>query len=271
MCGIFIDQNMVDGNIEIENARFFFKEIDERNNQMITIMHQYTNYVIALLIGMWTVVGTALFSTSILNLNIVSISVPISFRVFILLIAINLSFVLLTYWRLFIHFIDNDIAGNYPRLIYYEKTLLNSSTPQNGEQIPINSIFYNITKKFEGWDAKVQNSNFSWEKKFNFFCYLVDHKKIGSRGQELFDGMTKIAIQIFLFIEVLMIIIYMVSLFGTIDFPIYVLEFIVVVGVFCIKNIKFNNLFEEQITKHKQQNPTEEDICHAISHTMRIQ
>jgi hypothetical protein len=46
--------------IDMENARLFFKDIEDRNNTMLTIMHQYMNYVIASLAILWGLITTNL-------------------------------------------------------------------------------------------------------------------------------------------------------------------------------------------------------------------
>jgi hypothetical protein len=39
------------GDLDVENARELLKITEARNRQMLTIMHQYTNYVILILAG----------------------------------------------------------------------------------------------------------------------------------------------------------------------------------------------------------------------------
>jgi hypothetical protein len=256
---------MSEKTIELENARFFFQNIEDRNKQMISIMHQYSNYVITLLIGMWTAVGAILMSPSaVIHFTILDAPIPFSFRVFVLVIAFNLSFILLLFWRLYIHMIDNDIVSNYPRLIFYENVLLKSVNPNNQDKISVNSIFYCMIKGVPGWEQKIENTIFNWDEKFAIFCFYVNHNKLGSRGQDLFDVLAGAAIKLLLFIEVLMIGIYLITFIGTIHWILYLLEFSIVVGIFIFKYYIFNNIFCQEIEKIKQHKPQERDIQGAI-------
>ena len=38
-------------NLDMENARKLLEIVEARNSQMLTIMHQYTNYVILILVS----------------------------------------------------------------------------------------------------------------------------------------------------------------------------------------------------------------------------
>jgi hypothetical protein len=170
---------MCDGQpIEMENARLFFKDIEDRNNTMLTIMHQYTNYIIALLVGIWTIVGAIYAQNPCKNLS------------WFLIIATNLSALLLILWRYYVHYIDNDIAKNYKRLVYYENILMgNPSMPHK------QSIFQNVLNDLPYWkaytqgkfDKNNQEKEKSLDKKYQTFCNLVDAKRIGHRGQLYFD------------------------------------------------------------------------------------
>ena len=154
-------------SIDSENARFFFKEISDRNNTMLTIMHQYTGLIIVLVIGIWTITFT---SKNHLNLIFFSICI---------------SIILLLIWRYHAHYIDNHISESYKRLVFYEYALSNfQSTPME------KSMFNKFLTEIPYWkeyNEKIGNSMNEWGENYKHFCYLVDKKRIGFRGQNGFD------------------------------------------------------------------------------------
>jgi hypothetical protein len=170
--------------IEMENARLFFKDIEDRNNTMLTIMHQYTNYIVALLVGIWTIVGTIYAQNSCKDLSLFFI------------IAINLSVLLILFWRYYVHYIDNDIAKNYPRLIYFEEALLGFKvTPLKC------SILTGLIKK---WPVSLKNkiTTKPIDQKYKIIENLVENKRIGYRGQLYFDITAFCLIGILLIFEI---------------------------------------------------------------------
>jgi hypothetical protein len=222
--------------IDIENARFFLKSIEDRNNTMIEIMHHYTNYVIALLLGIWTIVS-AIYSQN-----------THSFQYNLLIIASIFSTILLICWRYYIHYLDNDIADNYKRLVFFEQILFGrGSIPRD------QSTFYYLTNKLDCWRKLIQNSLVDWNDQYSLFCILVNNRRIGSRGQDQFDKISVSAIGCFLFIEIM----------------VWVVKYnrdLSVIIVLAVLNISlFLLLCGHLLNKYAQLDPTKEDIERAIS------
>lgn len=161
---------MVEKSIESENARFFYRDLSERNNQMLVSINQFNYFTIVLLGGIWTIVSKYVIDDPT-SLTVVGI-------------ALNISIGIILLWRFLVHQIDNDIAKNYPRMIFYEHALTGfESTPT--EQ----SMFYNLTENFPRWKEIAAVS--TWNEQYRAFNILSKKKKLGERGHQNLD---KIAI-----------------------------------------------------------------------------
>jgi hypothetical protein len=238
---------MTEQSIESENARFFFKDIADRNNQMLTSMHQYNNYTLVLLGAIWTIVGKYVIIDNPTILTGIEI-------------ALNITIGIILLWRYLVHEIDNDIAKNYSRLVFYEHALTGfQSTPD--EQ----SIFYNLTKHFPGWKNLALNN--SWENRYRAFNYLCNKKKLGERGHQHLD---KIAIWAIVFFSVIDVIVYMIILFKYNFFNIYLIQGFPSLGSFFIGLFFLKVIFLGLIIKHlfencRQLEPTNEDVKRAFT------
>ena len=215
---------------------------------MITIMHQYTNYIIAILVGIWTVnisIASRLFYES--NSTIFSLS-----NSFLIIFTINLSVILLILWRYYIHYIDNDIVKNYSRLVFFENALANFKSTPNEQ-----TIFYNLTKDFPGWIEWIKLKNPDWNEQYEAFCNLIKMKKMGPRGQEIFDKIAVYLIISLLFFEV---VIYLQLLSNSLT--IYKLEssLIILGGGILVLIFFYGDFLKELLFNYRQQEPEIKDI-----------
>ncbi len=156
---------MCDGeSIEMENARFFFKDIEDRNNTMLIIMHQYTNYFIASLAIIWGFITT--------NPTPVTIFIGVLFTNSVLI-----------FWRYFVHFIDNSIASNYSKLIYFEYVCYKNIQLPDATTI-LEKLLASATLSNQKID---EIKKMDIEKKIKIINNLVRERKMGYRGHDLFD------------------------------------------------------------------------------------
>ena len=186
---------MCDGQpIEMENARTFLKIISDRNNQMVGIIHQYTNIVGILLIGIWTILGKAFFDS--LN-HLQTTQEQIFFNMVFspepflwLFLASSLTVVILIIWRYHIHYIDDDVAQNYRLILLNEKILY-----RNLDHIPETATLYNLINNLQKTCPKIMNkiinnSQLATSKKYEIVSLLIEKKLIGTRGQIIFDSVS---------------------------------------------------------------------------------
>lgn len=240
---------MAEISVDSENARLFFKDISERNNQMLTITHQYNNYTILIISAIWAIAGKYLLDD------------PTSLAV--IGIALNISIGVILLWRYLVHEIDNDVAKNYSRLVFYEHALTGFQSTPNEQ-----SIFYYLTKNFPGW--KNMTSRNSWENQYKAFNYLCNQKKLGERGHQHLD---KIAICTIIILLVIDVIVYLIILFKYNFFNIFLYQGFPSAGLFflfiyflkviflCVIIIK---LFDDC----RQLEPTYEDVKNAFTNPM---
>jgi hypothetical protein len=237
---------MTEISIESENARFFFKDISDRNNQMLASIHQYNNYTIVLLGAIWTILGKFLLDD------------PTSLTV--VAIGLNISIGIILLWRFLVHGIDNDIARNYPRLVFYEHALTGFQSTPNEQ-----STFYNLTKNFPGWDILASGN--SWENQYQAFNYLCNKKKMGRRGHQHLDQIAIWAIGFFLVIDFVIYLILLnqynfFNIFLYQGIPSLVLYFLV---LFFLKIVFFILIIKQLYGKFRNLEPTDEDVKNAFS------
>lgn len=185
---------MTDESIDTENARFFFKDIEDRNNQMIAIMHQYTGYVIISISLIWTVISIV-FTLAYEN-KCLSISQIIGV---LSVIALNSSIILLMVWRYYIHYVDNEIVKNYPRLICFEHALIGFPITSNCP-----SIFNQLVQKIPCWKEWFEKHDTNWDYQYYIIKQLVNSKRMGYRGHNLFDNITFYLCGVVFLIEVVL-------------------------------------------------------------------
>jgi len=186
-------------NVEMENIRELLKMVEARNSQLLTIMHQYTNYVTLILVGIWTIFTSVYLSKlSELPLENKTVSTSDLFSnlflreilldpIFGLMIALLISIAILIVWRSFIHQIDNNIAQNYRKIILFEKRLYG-----NPDQVPETSALHDLLSDLNRICPQIDNQLIKYDKKsYNqkseFVFKLIDKGLIGYRGQQIFD------------------------------------------------------------------------------------
>jgi hypothetical protein len=169
--------------IEMENARTFLKILSDRNNQMVGIIHQYTNYTIIALSAIWAFLGKSYFDS--LNTK--------NPQTIFLQLAICISIIVILAWRFYAHKIDDDIAKNYKWIISNEKILLGSENLE-----PSYSTLNNLIKSCPNLENQLINNNKKcYSQKEEIVSKLIDNRLIGTRGHFGFDLLASLYILIF--------------------------------------------------------------------------
>jgi len=101
-----------------------------------------------------------------------------------IVIAAAISAITLVVWRLYTHYIDNNIAGLYPDLLLYESIL--SVPPNHG------TSGYLIRAVPEV--KRILDSDLTTEQKIKGISRLVNSKRIGTRGHSAFDYLALILV-----------------------------------------------------------------------------
>lgn len=114
---------------------------------------------------------------------------------FIFFWAAVISTSLILAWRFYVQYLDNEIAKNYKRIVYYEHLLFKfGNLPEN------QSAFHNITKEFtEIWETFTAGRD--WDYQYRLFCRLIDLKRIGWRGHRELTAFSGVLIAIFFCLE----------------------------------------------------------------------
>jgi len=203
-------------DLTTENARELLKNVEARNSQMLTIMHQYTNYIIIILAGVWTVFAnvylaslskfsvtdkTALINETFSSYSLAKILLNPNFG---LIIAFGITIIILISWRFYIHQIDNDFVQNYRKIIVFEKQLLG-----NPKEVPHTSTLYglvsNVARIYPQLDENLEKYNKkSYDQQSDFIWNLIDNGIIGYRGQKIFDVLSGLFILFFTVFAVLL-------------------------------------------------------------------
>ena len=102
-------------------------------------------------------------------------------------LMVIISVLLLIFWRVYARIIDNEIIGQYGKIIYCEKNL---AMP---EKI---SLINGLIEGFPYYRKK-EYSDLSYEEKFDQFVYLIKTKQISHRQHDNFDLIAVIGIFIF--------------------------------------------------------------------------
>ena len=219
---------MCDGQSnEIENARFFFKDIEYRNNTMLTIIHQYTNYVIASLAIIWGFIITNISPSSIF-------------------IGVIFTNVILLFWRYFAHSIDNNIAKTYSKLIYLEYICFKKEPLP--DELTILDGLTNSPAWSDQWKKEIKNREI--DKKIEIVNCLTKNRRIGYRGHDLFDN----------FVECISIILFSILLAYLLSNNVCLLIMTTIIGI-TIYSVAFIHLIEN----YQQKDSVDSDIKKAFN------
>jgi len=154
---------------EQETFRLLLQNTMERNDGLVRINHEMTIAIPTILGIVWGVVaGLTSNSNVIVYFAIITISI-------------------LLLWRYFAHYIDDDIAGNYSKILQLEKNL----------EIPIECSIYpgvleKISKKDESHKkGKIEDVN------IKLIDQLWKEKQLGYRGHDKWDKVAFVLIFLF--------------------------------------------------------------------------
>jgi hypothetical protein len=150
---------------EPETLRLLLQKMMERNDGLVKINHESTIAIPTILSAIWGITSY-IDATSKVN------TLP-----FLAIISI---FILLT-WRGFAHYIDNDIAGNYSKIMRIEDHL---EIPEDCSIY--RGLMHGITKSF---DKQLQENaaDLRNEQKIELISRLNEEKLLGSRGHDKWD------------------------------------------------------------------------------------
>ncbi len=217
----------------MENARQLLKGVEERNSQMLTIIHQYTNYVLLILGGIWAFFINS-FQNSIIKLS--NDNIPINYSQMslsnfvlhfaltdlsiLILVAIGISLISLFIWRLYIHILDNDIARNYRKIILLQKRLYG-----NTEEIPEFSTLFSLVDDVPELKKILQdNGKKSYSQQSFIIFKLIEKGLIGSRGHWIIDLLFFFIV--FIFVAIIDVIFFLNSTFSSSIFNLLLTIFI---------------------------------------------
>jgi len=148
---------------------------------MLAIMHQYTSYTILALSAVWALLGKAYLDSYLAGKP----------EHTLLFIPLVISIVVILSWRYYVHYIDDNMAQNYDRIISFEKVLFN-----NSNEVPSYSTLYNLVKSCDGsLESLLKTSHQScYSQQQAIAKRLIENRLIGSRGQKTFDTVASVII-----------------------------------------------------------------------------
>ena len=152
---------------ETDNLRILLQVSYERNNHLANIIHATNGFIVAILVGVIAYLG------SIKNLGFTTN----------LVLIISICVVSLIIWRIYAHYIDNEIVSNYSKILHCENKL----------DIPVElSLLKNLIKSLpDKNEEKRKLEDFIQTKKveaaYSKMFILVEEREIGSRGHLHFD------------------------------------------------------------------------------------
>jgi hypothetical protein len=173
-----------------ENLRELLKISYERCNQIKTINNQLLAIVVALFLGLFTIIFSA-FTTSKIENN------------YLLIIAIHIFIFTLLIWRYYSHLIDYELVSCYKRILFCEEKLdipFEISLASWLEKIidfqlpPPYKYSDNLTRKKKYLDLNSTNKNFTIQK-------LIENNKGGYRFHNIWDAVAGFSIAILLFVQ----------------------------------------------------------------------
>jgi len=193
----------------MENARELLKGVESRNSEMLTIMHQYTNYVILVLAGFWaffvnsfqyskTIISAnnSSFSTGQTNLSNFVLNITLADPSNVLIITIAITIVVLISWRLYILYLDNGIVQNYKKIILFEKRLYG-----NTNEIPESSTLFSLVESVPNLKTiLIENNKNCYDQQSEVIFKLIENGLIGFRGQTIFNLLSSAAVIILMLI-----------------------------------------------------------------------
>ena len=194
-----------------ETNRVLLQIYHERSNQLANMLIALNGFILAFISGLLAFVGSTYFSAPACVVNCTSgiSGIPacqvceLIQRSMPVIIAINISIVVLILWRFYAHYIDNDIVNCYRKILYcenelgveYKITLLSNLERESGSP---------GLKRLETYN-KIESSGLSDGQKFKEKMELVDrliqNKKMGDRGHFWFNFLTISLITVLLLIE----------------------------------------------------------------------
>lgn len=167
--------------LDAENARTLLEICQDRNNQRLAIMHQYTNYAILSLSAIWALFGGAYLDSILTNKsNLILLIIPIAFSITVTL-----------FWRFYAHIIDNKMAEDYNKIISLEKVLF-----KNHNEVPHFSALSGIITGCGSLlkPLLVENNLNCYPQQQEIAKKLIENRLIGDRGQKLFDIVASVVI-----------------------------------------------------------------------------
>lgn len=178
--------------VTTDDARVFLKILEDRNNQMVTIIHQYTNYTVLTLSAIWTLLGKGYIDSYLAQKpEPIFLFLPISISIFVIIS-----------WRFYAHFIDDDIAKNYNRIISLEKVLFASN-----ENISKSSTLHNLVKNCPSLEELLdKNDKKSYTQQQIIVEKLIKNRLIGTRGHFTFDFIASVIMIILIFCDLIIFI-----------------------------------------------------------------
>jgi hypothetical protein len=151
---------------EPETLRLLLQKTMERNDGLVKINHESTIAIPTILSAIWGI-------TSYIDATNKVNTLP-----FLAIISI---FILLT-WRCFAHYIDNDVASNYSRIMQFEKKL---EVPQ--ECSIFIGLIRGLVKNFNNENLRLEINNLCENQRIELINQLHQKNQLGYRGHFWWD------------------------------------------------------------------------------------
>jgi hypothetical protein len=243
-----------------ESARTLLGVAEQRREHLSTAIRALNGLALTIVVGLWTFfLKSFLDASSFVNPAIVpEYSQPFAFSYVVM--AAGLSAIVLGLWRLYVRYIDDEIANIYPEIMSYEQVLGVGSSA---------GIQRSILK--QRYIRAVFAQLYQTERQ-QLVARLVEDRRIGRRGHDVID--TIVFVALFLFVVAILGDVYiqlinhtlnkMVSWSEILSNPLLALKW---VGYFLIG---VGSLVCIYAFFRFQRNPTQADVIDALSRVRQV-
>jgi len=157
-------------DISPENARALLQSTQQLRTHWSGVIVNLINYVIVLNVGIWTIFGKGYID---------SLATPCNKQPSYIVLAAFLSSLSLFLWRLYTHYLDNQIAELYPDFLLYEEVLGVPYGHGTKEYLSKNVPFLE--------EHVFLNHHLKSDEKLDVVKKLIEKKRVGCRGHNVID------------------------------------------------------------------------------------
>jgi hypothetical protein len=168
-----------------ENARIMLQIHHERSNQLANMLIALNGFMLAFIAALIAFVGGMYYSTN---------AISTQERIIPLVIAVNIAIFVIIFWRMYSHYIDDDIVENYCKILRCEE---------------IRKVEFDISLLksliFKYSEVEIQQLLEPKEKRYEKIFNKFGNGEIPDRGQKKFDSIASAIIVLLFIVQIWMI------------------------------------------------------------------